>query len=101
MNFLGWILLLLGVAIWWTGRMIGRLIVFIFSAIWWLVCLPFRAIYWVFSEGTDFLGALLSAILDQWDRDKSIFFAKMFITLLVILFCFKAVGFIHILFAGK
>jgi hypothetical protein len=95
MNFLGWILLLVGVAIWWTGRMIGRLLSFIFCAIWWVACLPFRAIYWIFSEGTDHC---LDSMQLQWRRDKSIFLAKMLITMLVLFLAYKATHAITLLF---
>ena len=78
--------------------MIGRFLSFVFHAILWLLCAPFRAIYWIFTEGMDHGLDLLDAMSSQWRVDKSIFFAKMLVTLLVLFLTYKAVVAVHLLF---
>jgi hypothetical protein len=84
MNFLGWIVLFIGIVFWYVGRFIKHVAIFIFSAVWWLLCAPFRLIWWAFGDG-------FVAVQRQWYRDKSVFFAKLLCTILLLFFLFKAI----------
>ena len=88
---LGMIGFLLLIAIWFVSKHFWEVVSWPFRAVWWILTLPFRLI---FSGG----GSLITAMERQWYRDKSIFFAKLLVSVMVIVLCVKATGAIHHLF---
>jgi hypothetical protein len=67
---------------------------FLFGGImflWWVIQLPFRLIGWIFRMLYD----LYWAMRRQWYRDRSVFFAKIFVTAVVLAVCWKITAAIH------